>query len=102
MTYILSFSDFLGGVKDIKRACADCTSPAGNCLGWDRRCEITRGILSSNSDSCYCSRNKCNGDIKSNTITPTTTKTTPENNSSIQMQYFWPNLMLSFVIYILS
>ena len=82
MTYISSLSAKSGQVIRIDRSCVDCTSDQGDCLS--HRCFNVPIV---NWDYCHCSEDKCNANNKS--------------NSSIQMHYFWPNLMLSFVIYLM-
>ena len=83
---LLDYEDKGGG-----RGCHNCISSTGGCL--DRRCEgpkyewtewerIEGGIGRKKIrwNNCTCSEDEC--------------------NSSIQMYSFWPNLMLSFVIYL--
>ena len=85
MTYILSLSAQSGKVIKIDRSCSYCESSTGHCLGLDCLKIKIDPDWHSNSNTCYCSEDKCNANI--------------ESNASIHMQYFWPKLMLSFVIY---
>ena len=85
MTNISSLSAKSGQVIGIRRSCSYCNSSTGSCL--DHNCPKVEIIpeLPINSNSCLCSEDKCNANI--------------ESSSSIQMQYFWPKFMLSFVTY---
>ena len=101
MTHILSLSvNEYGRVVGGGRGCHNCISSTGDCL--DRRCtgpryewyeseRISLKHCYCSDDRCNCSEDKCDSNIN--------TETHPkiECNSSIQMQYFWLNLMLSFV-----
>ena len=108
MTYLLSLSvNEYGRVVGGGRGCHYCMSSTGDCLhhrctdpryewyegkriGW-KHCYCSVDECNCSGDECNCSGHECNADFE----------TTTESNSSIQMQYFWPNLMLSFVIYLM-